>query len=142
VATPLLKTIMSYSVEIPIGHENPISRNSDLMRLTHLEMVPTLNHPSPMVQAGKKAGMISAATVLLKSSISHKRAAALSFSASTVDAQMLCKEIKSMEELLDAIKSGEAVSKDWNLELMWLVARKAIVLKNDEAWMSIKYASS
>jgi len=112
------------------------------MRLTHLEMISTLNHPSPIVQAGKKAGVISAATVLLESSISRKKAATLSFSASTVDAQMLCKEIKSMEELLEAVKSGEAVSKDWNLELMWLVARKAIVLKNDEAWMSIKYASS
>lgn len=133
---------MSYSFEIQIGHENPISRSSDLMRLTYLEMVPTLNHPSPMVQAGKKAGVISATTVLLESSISRKKAAALSFSASTVDAQMLCKEIKSMEELLDAIKSGEAVSKDWNLELIWIVARKAIVLKDYEAWMSIKYASS
>lgn len=112
------------------------------MRLTHLEMISTLIHPSPIVQAGKKAGVISAATVLLESSISRKKAATLSFSASTVDAQMLCKEIKSMEELLEAVKSGEAVSKDWNLELMWLVARKAIVLKNDEAWMSIKYASS
>lgn len=95
-----------------------------------------------MVQAGKKAGVISAATVLLESSISRKKAAALSFSASTVDAQVLCKEIESMEELLEAIKRGEAVNKDWNLELTWIVAKKAIVLKNDEAWMSIKYASS
>jgi len=128
--------------EVPEGHQNLISRSSDLMRLTHLEMVSTLDHASPMVQAGKKAAVISAATVLLESSISRKKAAAPSSPASTLDAQVSSEEIESMEELLEAIKSGNAVNNEWNFEVMWIVARKALVMKNEEAWMSIKHTSS
>lgn len=95
-----------------------------------------------MVRAGKKAAVVSAATVLLDSSISRKKAAAPSSPVSTLDAQVSSEEIQSMEELLEAIKSGKAMNNEWNFEMMWIVARNAIMLRNNEAWMSIKHASS
>ena len=112
------------------------------MRIKHLETVSTLNHPSPAVAAVKNMVVISAASNLLESSISRKKAAATDPSTSNMEAKELAKEIESLNELMDAIKRGDGdACNNWNFELTWIVARKAIVVDEKEAWMSIKNPS-
>lgn len=114
-------------------HQNRINRSSDLMRLTHLEIFETLNYFSPIIQASKKAIAVPVAIVLLVSRTSREKTATPNSSTSILDAQISREEIQAMQELLEAVKIGSVVNHDWNFELMWIVARKAIVLKNNEA---------
>ncbi|KAL8686241.1 MAG: hypothetical protein Q9218_007247, partial [Villophora microphyllina] len=76
VVTPLIKAIMAFSMDVPEGRHNPISRSSDLMRITHIETISTLHHPSPVVQASKQLVAVTAAIMLLESIVARKRVAA------------------------------------------------------------------
>ena len=88
IATPLIKQIQSYFTALPTGQQNPISFSPDLMRLKHVETISTFDHLDPIVAAGKKLGVISAATVLLEASINRKKGTA-------ADAQTPCPKRKS-----------------------------------------------
>ncbi|KAF2230138.1 hypothetical protein EV356DRAFT_536694 [Viridothelium virens] len=140
IATPLIRTIQSLQTEIPRGQHNPNSFSSDQMRLKQIETVSTATHPDPIVAAGKKMGVISAATVLLESSIQRKRSKAAQDSTPSSEKEQLERDVQAMSNLMEAIKCGEddAVN-NWDFEMTWIVARKAIPLSTSEPWMAIKY---
>ena len=110
------------------------------MRIKHLETVSAHNHPSPTVAAGKKLLILSVATTLLQSSITRKKAMVAEPQLSSLEKEKLVKELESIGELLQAIKCGEGEAcGNWDFELTWIVARKAMIIDEKEAWMSRKY---
>ncbi|KAL9117371.1 MAG: hypothetical protein Q9187_006092 [Circinaria calcarea] len=140
IAAPLIKTIQSYSVEIPNGYLNPISFSSDLMRITQIQTVSTANHPSAEVAVIKKFGILQAAVVLLEASLSRRKSIVADPQTSDSEKEKEAKEIDSITQLIAVIKRGEDHALNiWDMELTWIVARKAIILDVKDAWMSVKY---
>ncbi|KAL8682521.1 MAG: hypothetical protein Q9186_001468 [Xanthomendoza sp. 1 TL-2023] len=138
IAGPLVKSIVSIPATLADGQKNPISWSEDLMRLIHLETVSTLNHPSPVVEAGKKAAVMSAATALLMARISRKSTELEILAETGNEEDGLRQEIESMNEILEAVRSHENTHSSWDFDLTWIVARKAIGTNVTEGWMSIK----
>ncbi|KAL8837307.1 MAG: hypothetical protein Q9170_002564 [Blastenia crenularia] len=139
IATPLLKTILSLKAPLADGQTNPISWSDDLMRLVHLETVSTLNHPSPAVEAGKKAAVMSAATALLKARIFRKENASASLPSESTETVALTEELRLMKKTLESIEQGEDTNGSWDFDVTWIVARKAIILDDiNKGWMTVK----
>ena len=111
------------------------------MRLMHLETLSTLNHPSPAVDAGKRAAVMSAATALLMARISRKSAELESTSKPGFESEALSKEIQSMEETLKAVERGSDAESSWDFDVTWIVARKAVILDTTKGWMTVKKPS-
>ena len=110
------------------------------MRITHLELLSTRDHHSPAVAATKCRVLMNAVASLLQSGVSRKKAAAMDPLITSPEAEKLSREIEEMTGLIETIKRGDDLAcKNWELEVAWVVARKAIILKDNEAWMSIKY---
>ena len=110
------------------------------MRILHLETVSTLNHPSPLAAAGKKKYLTSAGTAIYNSGISRRKAKLAEPSTSNFEAEKLIEEINSLTGWVEQINRGE-IDFDWDFEITWIVARKAIVMDEKESWMPIKYPS-
>lgn len=111
------------------------------MRLIHMETVSTLNHPSPAVEAGKKAAVMSAATALLKARIFRKHVEVNSlFDSETKEKDALKDELSAMNKTLEAIERGDDTqNSSWDFDVTWIVARKAIILDDaTQGWMTIK----
>ncbi|KAL8939218.1 MAG: hypothetical protein Q9211_002841 [Gyalolechia sp. 1 TL-2023] len=125
------------------GQNNPISWSDDLMRLVHLQTVSTLNHPSPAVELGKKAAVMSAATALLKARISRKQGEADSLSNSDSETEGLKEELDAMHRTLEAIERGDETNgSSWDFDVTWIVARKAIILDDvTQGWMTARKPS-
>lgn len=141
IATPLLRTILSLKATLAKDQKNPISWSDDLMRLVHLETVSTLHHASPLVEVGKKAAVMSAATALLKARIFRKQGELDSLSDSDSSSiGGLKEELSSMNKTLEAIERGDdANSSSWDFDVTWIVARKAIILDDvNQGWMTAK----
>lgn len=127
-------------MEIPNGYLNPISFSSDLMRITQVQTVSTVNHPSPEVAAIKKIGILQAAVVLLEASLSRRKGIVADLQTSNSEKEKEAKEVESITELIAGIKRGEDHAFNiWDMEMTWIVARKAIILDAKDAWMSVKY---
>ncbi|MCJ1404061.1 hypothetical protein MMC11_007286 [Xylographa trunciseda] len=142
IATPLLKTIQSQTLTLSEGQLNPISRSPELTRIMNLETVSTRNHSSPAIARGKKAGIQTAAVALLQAGVNRRKALVENSSLPKSEAEKLAKEKQEIEELIDAVKRGDnEVSDNWDMEMTWIVARKAIIVNEGEAWMSAKYPS-
>ena len=112
------------------------------MRILHLETISTMNHPSPVVQAGKTHAIKSTALVLLQAGITRRetRAAQTQSSSSSLEAQELKEDIKARKQLLDAWNQGtDPACNDWNFVMTSIVARKALVIDERQAWMTAKY---
>ncbi|KAF2238545.1 hypothetical protein EV356DRAFT_505849 [Viridothelium virens] len=143
IATPLIRTIQSLQTEVPQGHQNPNSFNSDSMRIRRLETVSTAHIQSAVVIAGKRHVITGAALTLLEPSMRRKRAAAAASSIPSSEKEQLDEDAQEIADLIDAIKREESDAVDnWNFEMTWIIARKAIVMGKTEAWMAIKYPNS
>ena len=79
-----------------------------------------MNHPSPVVQAGKTHAIKSSALALLQAGISRKeiRAAQTQSSSSSLKARELTEEVEARKRLLDARKQGtDPACSDWNFAM-------------------------
>ncbi|MCJ1263855.1 hypothetical protein MMC22_003725 [Lobaria immixta] len=140
IATSLLKMIQSYSTPIPDGQLNPISQSPQLIRITQLETVSTYNHNSPLVAAGKKPLILSVVAELLGAGLVRRKAAIGDSSTPTGEGETLLQESREIEELIEALKhGGHQIRENWEFEMTWIVARKAILVNKSDAWMSVKH---
>ncbi|KAL9582653.1 MAG: hypothetical protein Q9212_003175 [Teloschistes hypoglaucus] len=138
IAAPLVKSILSLPATIPEGYQNPVSWSKELMRLIHLETISTLHHPSPAVEAGKKMAVKSSAIALLTARISRKSGELERESTGSGRVEKLREEIKSMNETLEAIKRGDDKDNNWDFDVTWIIARKAIPVDVTQGWMTVK----
>ncbi|KAL9598534.1 MAG: hypothetical protein Q9219_004436 [cf. Caloplaca sp. 3 TL-2023] len=126
IAAPLVKAIVSSSAPLADGQHNTITWSPSLMRLTHLETISTLGHPSPAVQAAKDAVVMSAAKALLQARMTRKSSVLESLTEQSPEAELLSGEIKSINNILKAIEH----------------ARKAIAQPTARGWVDTKSAST
>lgn len=119
---------------------NPISWTEASVRIMHLETISTMNHPSQAVEAGKKQGIMGAAMVLLQAGISRRETLVAQAGVQDVEAQKLEREVEEMKQLLDAWSQGaDPACNDWNCAMTSIIARKALLIDEHEAWMTAKY---
>ena len=112
------------------------------MRILHLETISTMNHPSPVVQAGKTHVIKSTALALLQAGISRKeiRAAQTQSPSPSLEAQKLTEDVEARKILLDAWNQGtDPACSDWNFAMTSIVARKTLFMNEHQAWMTAKY---
>lgn len=110
------------------------------MRITQIQTVSTVKHPSPEVAAIKKFGILQAALVLLEASLSRRKMIVVDPQTSNGEKEKEAEEIESITKLIAVIKCGEDHAFGvWDMEMTWIVARKSIVLSVKDAWMSVKY---
>ena len=110
------------------------------MRIVYLETISTRNHPSPAVAAAKHQVILAAAIALLSSGISRKETLAADPLTAIYEVEKLRKEIAEMTGLVKTIKSGDDMAcNHWDMEMTWVVARKAILINQKESWMCAKY---
>ena len=110
------------------------------MRILHLETISTMNHPSPVVQAGKTQLIMSTAVQLLQAGISRRGTVAAQSQTSSSEGHELEEDIAARKQLLDAWKQGtDPACNDWNFAMTSIVARKALLISKHQAWMTAKY---
>ena len=110
------------------------------MRITNLKTVSTRNHSSPAIALSKTAAIHNAAVALLQAGVIRRKALVEASSVQKFEAEKLAREKQEIEELIEAIKCGDdQVADNWDMEMTWIVARKAITVNEGEAWMSAKY---
>lgn len=139
IATPLLKALLSLSAPVPGGHISAICWTEDLLRIIHYDTFTTMNHPSPVVQAGKKHGIKTTAVQLLQAGLSRR--SALMSQANIADESLLAldKDIATFRRLLEAWNhETDPACNDWNFNLTSIVTRKSFLLGEQEAWMTPK----
>lgn len=108
------------------------------MRILHLDTISTMNHPSPVVQAGKKQAIKATAVELLQAGITRRTRSASQVQ--EVEPQKLNEDVEVMTRLLDAWNQGEdPACNEWNFAMTSMVARKALVIDKHQAWMLAKY---
>ena len=113
-----------------------------MFRILHLETVSTQDHPSPLVAAVKKAGILGTATALLKPRLERKSKIAQESPLSSAEKERSALEVKEITELLEAVRGGEDdACNRWEMEMTWIVARKAIISSDYHSWMTMKYPS-
>lgn len=112
------------------------------MRLIHLETLSTLDHPSPAVEAGKKAAVMTAATALLMARMSRKSTELQNLSKSSPEAKRLNEELESMKQTLKAIERNDDTNSSWDFDVTWIVVRKAIHMDTTKGWMTVKKPSA
>ena len=110
------------------------------MRIIHLETNSSQDHPSPAVTAMKKPGILSVAVLMLETRAARIKAMIADPATLSLQAEKLEKDIESITRLVEAIKRGEDdACNNWDMEMTWIVARKAAMVKENGSWMSIKY---
>ena len=110
------------------------------MRISQVQTVSTVKHPSPEVAAIKKTGILQAAVVLLEASLSRRKMIVADPQTSKIEKEKEVEEIESITKLIAVIKRGEDHAFNiWDMEMTWIVARKSIILGVRDAWMSMKY---
>lgn len=72
---PLVKANQSFSAPIPARQVSPVCWTGDLIWILHLDTFSTVDHPSPVVQAGKAQKIMAPAVQLLQAGICHRRRA-------------------------------------------------------------------
>lgn len=110
------------------------------MRVTHLETVSTTGHSSTTVLNEKSTIVISAALQLIHAGISRRQAKAADPQTSASEMEQLTKDVGAMMKLTEAITKGEVEAQsNWDLAMTWIVARKAVYMGQQDAWMSNRY---
>ncbi|KAI9667985.1 MAG: hypothetical protein M1821_000805 [Bathelium mastoideum] len=133
--------IPGITTKIHPGQQNVDNRSTASMRIKQLVTVSTAGHADPQIAVGKKFAVISTASVLLDSSINRNKAAAENMAGA--EKEKLEKDVLAMTGFMKAIKKGESDAiNNWDFEMTWIVARKALVLKEGEMWMTKKYPAS
>ena len=107
----------------------------------HLETISTLHHPSRAVEAGKKQVVLGVAVRLLEAAISRRQSLLANEQLSDSDnAQRLGEEVGEIKRLVDAWRQGgDPASSRWDLAMTSIIARKALLVDEHEAWMTPKY---
>ena len=119
---------------------NPVSWVGNTVRIMHLETISTMNHPSRAVEAGKKQLVLGVAAQLLQAAISRRQTLPATKHLSDSDAQRLEAEMGEIKRLLDAWqRGGDPASSRWDLAMTSIIARKALLVDEREAWMTPKY---
>ncbi len=109
------------------------------MRILHLDTFSTMNHPSPMIQAGKKQGIKTTAVELLQAGISRRANKAAEAQASSAEAKKYRDDVEAMNQLLEAWnQERDPACNEWNFAMTSIVARKALVINEHLAWMVAK----
>ena len=117
-----------------------ISWTGDLVRVIHLETISTMDHPSRAVEAGKKQGIMGVAVALLQAGVSRRQMLVAEAQCSISQAQKLEEEIEGMKRLVEAWKQGgDPACNRWDFTMTSIIARKALLINEHEAWMTAKY---
>ena len=99
-----------------------------------------MNHPSPAVEAGKKQEIMGAALVLLQAGVSRRHMLVAEGKCSVSQAQKLEEEIEEIKRLIEAWKQGgDPACNRWDFTMTSIIARKALLINEHEAWMTAKY---
>ena len=102
----------------------------------HLETFSTTDHPSVIVEAGKKQVIMGAAVQFLEAGVSRRQGILVEAKDSTSEAQNLEKEVGELKRLLEAWKQGEdPACNHWECAMTSIIAKKAIIISEHEAWM-------
>ena len=132
--------MQSIRAPIPSGMVDTISWTGDLVRIIHLETISTMDHPSRAVEAGKKQEIMGAAVVLLRAGVSRRQMLLAEAQCSVSQAQKLEEEIEEMKRLVEAWKQGgDPACNRWDFTMTSIIARKALLINEHEAWMTAKY---
>lgn len=60
---------------------------------------------------------------------------------SSQEIEKLAKNVTSMSELIETIKCEEDhACNNWDMKMIWIVARKVIIVNKNKFWMSAKYS--
>ena len=119
---------------------NPVSWTGDVVRIMHLETISTVDHPSRAVGAGKEQVVLGVAVQLLQAAISRRQILLVNKQLSDSEAQRLEWEVREIERLVDAWQQGgDPASSRWDLAMTSIVAQKALLVDEHEAWMTPKY---
>ena len=80
---------------------------------------------------------------MIQTGASHRKVKAAEPQTSASEAKELAKDAEKMTKLVDPMKQGDVFKRSsWDLAVTWIVARKAIIVGRDEAWISARYGSS
>ena len=140
IASPLVKAIQSIQTPIPPGNLDPISWTGDLVRIMHLETISTMNHPSRVVEGGKKQIIKEATVLLLQAGVSRRQMLVAHQQVSRSEAEKLMMEVDEMKRLVEAWKrGGDQECNDWDCTMTSIIARKALMVNEQDAWMTAKY---
>ena len=133
--------MQSIQTPVPKGMVNPVSWTGDVVRIMHLETISTMDHPSRAVEAAKKQVVLGVAVRLLEAAISRRQTLlANEQSSDSDDAQRVEEEVGEIKRLVDAWRQGgDPASSRWDLAMTSVIAQKAILVDEHEAWMTPKY---
>lgn len=141
IATSLVKIILFFSTQVLDRQLNSISQSFELMHITHLQTISSQNHFSLTVTTTKKSSILFVAIILLEASVSRKKAMTADSLTSSQEIEKLAKNVTSMSELIETIKCEEDhACNNWDMKMIWIVARKVIIVNENEFWMSAKYS--
>ncbi len=139
IATPLVEAISSCSAQLPDEMVNPMSWTGDVLRIMQLQSISTKGHAEPVVRENTSAIIKKTTSALLRSGVERRKASAAHDRPSEAEKEL--KATQEMSHFADALESGseDPGTSDWNCEMTWIVARKAIFIGRDEDWMSARY---
>ena len=106
------------------------------MRILHLDTFSTVDHPSPVIQAGKTQKIMAPAVQLLQAGICRRetRAAQMYFALGSKGAR------RGYPKMLDVWSQGtDPACKDWDYAMTSIVASKALVVNKYHAWTTAIY---
>ena len=110
------------------------------MRITHLETLSTTGHPSNTIQDEKTFLIKNTAIQFLHAGASRRQARATDAHTSASESKELVKDAEAMKDLARGLQEDDAgIETSWNLAMTWIVARKAVLFREHEAWMSARY---
>ena len=134
-----MKALHSRRVQVETGLVNPVSWSEDRVRILHLLTIPTKGHTSRFVADSKHTVWMTGAVQMLQAGVT-RREKVLAESLPPNEVARYSEEIEELAQLIDAVENNrDPGSCDWDYELTWIVARKAIVTREDEDWMMAKY---
>ena len=109
------------------------------MRILHMDTFSTMNHASPIVNAGARQVIKIAAVPLLRAGISRRKAVMKQTSCSQEEMQELERDTEAIGVLLDAWNQGtDPACNEWNFAITSIVARKAVFINEEQNWMMAK----
>lgn len=143
IRSPLVSAIETATTPVPTGTVNPLAWTGQLLRIMQLQTTSTKDHPEPAVQEYTKPIILKTTTSMLQSGIERRKALAADRGKSWPESE----EDRFMNDVVSESVGGVAngvqnpKASDWNCEISWIVARKAIFVGQNEAWMTARWDS-
>ena len=148
--TTLSKALQSLKTEVPPGKINVVSWTADQMRILNLSTLGSFS-PSAPEQLKAQVGqmVLRALTQLLLAGVKRRERLIEEGNDSSdggktggEEMRKLKEELAEMKELSGQVERGEGVAKStWSSKLTLIVARKALVVAEEEGWMRAKRGS-